>query len=164
MGGLPPGPPASAGVVIPLARRVGHLARRFAGSLSRRAPSPEDESWAAGHLTAGERALWGRMSDADRRHSLQVARRFAARRPGATRAELAGALLHDCGKVEAQLGTFGRVAATVIGPRTERFRAYHDHEVIGADLARTAGSEAATVALIEGHGPAIADLLAADDV
>jgi hypothetical protein len=150
--------------VIPLLRRVGHLARRFAGSLSNRAPAAADEAWAAGQLAAGEQALWERMGNADRRHSIEVARRFVARRPGATRAEVAGALLHDCGKVEAGLGTWGRVVATVAGPQANRFRAYHDHEAIGAGLAQAAGSDAATVALIEGRGPAIADLLAADDV
>jgi hypothetical protein len=77
---------------------------------------------------------------------------------------VAGALLHDCGKVEAGLGTVGRVVATVAGPRSSRFRAYHDHEAIGARLAQAAGSDPATVALIEGQGPAVADLLAADDV
>jgi hypothetical protein len=154
--------------VIPLAHRVahrvGHLARRFAGSLGNRPPAAADDAWAAAHLAPGEQALWGRMGNADRRHSIEVARRFVARRPGATPAEVAGALLHDCGKVEAGLGTLGRVAATVAGPRTARFRAYHDHEAIGARLALAAGSDAATVALIEGRGPAVADLLAADDV
>ena len=77
---------------------------------------------------------------------------------------MAGALLHDCGKVESGLGTFGRVLATVVGPRTDRFRAYHDHEAIGAALAAAAGADPVTTALIEGRGPAAADLLAADDV
>jgi hypothetical protein len=77
---------------------------------------------------------------------------------------MAGALLHDAGKVEAGLGTFGRVVATVVGPRTARFRSYHDHEAIGARLADAAGSDPVTVALIEGHGPAAADLSAADDL
>ncbi len=164
MGDLPAGPPARTGVVIPLARRTGHLTRRFVRSLSTRPPDRDDEAWAASQLSAGEQALWGRMSNPDRRHSIEVARRFAALRPDATRAELAGALLHDCGKVEAKLGTFGRVLATLVGPRTASFRTYHDHEQIGAELARAAGSASETVALIEGHGPAIADLLAADDV
>ena len=77
---------------------------------------------------------------------------------------MAGALLHDVGKVEAGLGTFARVAATVVGPRGRRFRLYHDHEAIGARLAEAAGADPVTVALIEGHGPAAADLRAADDV
>ena len=85
-------------------------------------------------------------------------------RPDAARAEIAGALLHDVGKVEAGLGTFGRVAATVVGPRTARFRRYHDHEAIGARLAAAAGSDPVTVALIEGQGPAADALRAADDV
>jgi hypothetical protein len=142
----------------------GHLLRRFVGSLSRRPPDAADETWAGDRLLAGEQALWERMGAADRRHSIVVARRFTARRPDATRAEVAGALLHDCGKVESGLGTFGRVLATAVGPRTARFRAYHEHEAIGAGLAATAGADPATVALIEGRGPAAADLRAADDV
>ena len=77
---------------------------------------------------------------------------------------MAGALLHDVGKVEAGLGTFSRVVATVVGPRTRRFRLYHDHEALGARLAAAAGADVVTVALIEGRGPAAADLRAADDV
>ena len=143
---------------------TGHLLRRFVGSLSRRPPDLGDETWAGDQLRAGEQALWERMGAADRRHSIDVARRFVARRPDATRAEVAGALLHDCGKLESGLGTFGRVLATVVGPRTARFRVYHDHEAIGAGLAGTAGADPVTVALIEGRGPAAPDLRAADDV
>jgi hypothetical protein len=141
-----------------------HLVRRFMTSLSPTAPAAADEAWAGGHLSPTERALWTRMTAADRRHSIEVARRFVAQRPSATRAEVAGALLHDVGKLEAGLGTFGRVVATVVGPRSHRFRLYHDHEALGARLAEAAGSDPATVALIEGHGPAAADLRHADDV
>ena len=104
-------------------------------SLSPAAPDPDDVTWAGGFLAVGERALWERMSAPDRRHAIAVARRFVARRPDATREEVAGALLHDVGKVEAGLGTFGRVAATIVGPRTARFRRYHDHEALGSQLA-----------------------------
>jgi hypothetical protein len=138
--------------------------RRFATSLSSAPPASADAEWAYGHLGPGERALWDRMAAADRRHSIEVARRFVARRPAATSDEVAGALLHDVGKIEAGLGTFGRVAATVVGPRTRRFRRYHDHEAIGARLAAGAGADAVTSALIEGRGAAAADLRAADDV
>lgn len=141
-----------------------HLVRRFVTSLSTAPPAAVDVAWAGEHLAAGERALWERMSVADRRHSIEVARRFVARRPGATRDEVAGALLHDVGKIEAGLGTFGRVVATVVGPRTARSRRYHDHEAIGAALAAAAGATPSTVALVEGRGPAAADLRAADDV
>jgi len=139
-----------------------HLAARFFGSLSGRPPDVDDEVWAEDHLLAGEVALWRRMSNQDRRHSAKVARRFVERRPSATRAEIAGALLHDVGKIECGLGTFGRVAASVAGPVTERFRIYHDHERIGSELAAAAGSDRATVDLIAERGPAFDDLHACD--
>ena len=141
-----------------------HLGRRFVTSLSGAPPAARDVAWAGEHLGPGERALWDRMSAADRRHSIEVARRFVSRRPAAARVEVAGALLHDVGKIEAGLGTFGRVVATVVGPRTARFRRYHDHEAIGAGLAAAAGADPVTVALVAGSGPAAADLRAADDV
>jgi hypothetical protein len=140
-----------------------HLARRFATSLSRRPPSADDETWARRWLSDEEVPLWAAMPSADRRHAVEVARRFRDLRPDATRPEAAGALLHDVGKVQSGLGTFGRVAATIVGPRTRRFRQYHDHEQIGAAMAAMAGSDPATVALIRGQGPAAADLRAADD-
>lgn len=143
---------------------LAHLVRRFAGSLSRRAPAPEDERWAESHLLAGEVALWWKLSNVDRRHAIHVARRFQAVRPDAGRDELAGALLHDVGKIESGLGTAGRVVATVVGPRTRRFRTYHDHEELGAVLAGRAGSTAVTVELIRRHGPAAAALDRADHV
>ena len=141
----------------------GHLVRRFVTSLSRHPPSTADEEWARAWLTVGEGELWASMPVADRRHAIEVARAFLARRSAASRAEMAGALLHDVGKVPSRLGTFGRVVATILGPRTRRFRMYHDHEVIGANMAAQAGSEQVTVGLIRGTGPAAADLQTADD-
>jgi hypothetical protein len=139
-----------------------HLAVRFATSLSPRPPDVRDEIWAEDHLLAGELGLWRRMSNQDRRHSIGVAQEFARRRPAATRAEIAGALLHDVGKIQCGLGTFGRVAATVLGRRTTRFSAYHDHEEIGADLAVLVGSDPVTADLIAGRGPAYPDLRHSD--
>jgi hypothetical protein len=142
--------------------KVVHLAARFVTSLSPAPPVVTDEIWAEDHLTVGERALWRMMSNQDRRHSTAVARRFVARRPFAPRAEVAGALLHDVGKIRCGLGTFGRVAATLVGPRTPRFRAYHDHERIGAELLAGAGSDPVTIELVAGEGPAFADLDVSD--
>lgn len=139
-----------------------HLALRFMTSLSARPPAVTDEVWAEQHLLAGEQGLWRRMTNQDRRHSIIVARRFVEARPGASRAEIAGALLHDVGKLECGLGTWGRVVASVVGGRTERFRSYHDHERIGAQLAERAGSEPATVDLIAERGPAFDTLHACD--
>lgn len=131
-----------------------HLAARFFTSLSSAPPDPVDVEWSLDHLLPGERALWSAMTNQDRRHSAKVARRFVDARPSATRAEIAGALLHDVGKLECGLGTWGRVVASVIGPRTDSFRRYHDHEHIGALMAEQAGSDPATVDLIDERGPA----------
>jgi hypothetical protein len=141
-----------------------HLARRWWWSLSPAPPSDADEAWVDQWLRAGERALWVQLGNADRRHAVLVARRFIARRPSATRAEMAAALLHDVGKLDSALGVTGRVVATVVGPRGHRFRRYHDHEAIGAAMLDAAGAAPETVALVCGSGPAVDDLMAADDV
>ncbi len=143
---------------------LGHLARRFRGSLSRNEPAPTDVEWVRTSLQEGEWRLWSNMAVQDRRHSIEVAQRFVALRPEATPSELAGALLHDVGKQVADLGTFSRVLATVVGARTERFRQYHDHEALGAAMLVEAGSDPATVDLVQGRGSAAVDLRAADDV
>jgi hypothetical protein len=91
-----------------------------------------------------------------------VAKRFVQHRPSATREEIAGAILHDVGKIECGLGTFGRVVATLVGPRTRSFAAYHDHEAIGAAMAQRVGSAPATVDLIAQRGPAFGALNASD--
>ena len=168
MGGLPDGASSggSGGFVVSrplhLLTQPHHLAARFFGSLSSRPPDPVEEEWAHAQLLPGELDLWIQMSNQDRRHSAKVARRFVEARPGATRAERAGALLHDVGKIECGLGTWGRVAASIVGGRTERFRLYHDHEAIGAELAERAGSEPATVELINEQGPAYPVLKSCD--
>jgi hypothetical protein len=140
-----------------------HLARRFFTSLSHRPPSSADRDWAHSWLDEGERDLWDSMSSVDRRHSIQVARLFHERRRTAGREEMAGALLHDAGKTASGFGTFSRVIATIVGPRTKRLREYHDHEAIGAAMAEAAGSDPVTVDLVRGEGPAAGDLQAADD-
>lgn len=141
-----------------------HLAKRFAGSLSRRPPTIADDTWAKGLMTPWEIALWRRMSNADQRHAIEVARRFQALRADVTSHEMAGALLHDVGKLESGLGTFGRVIATIVGPRTARFRRYHEHEAIGAGWLAEQGSSAETVDLVRRVGPAAAALERSDDL
>ena len=131
-----------------------HLAKRFVGSL--RSGAPAEEPWAIDQLTAGERAVWQRMSDADRRHAVDVARRVeVALGDGATRPVLAAALLHDVGKVESGLGTFARVGATLAGAVTRRWRgrlgAYLRHDELGARLLEDAGSDPLTVAWAREH-------------
>lgn len=163
MGGLSDRPPEGGGPVrvskvTRLLTQPHHLVARFVWSLRAKPPGAADDEWAETNLLPGEVGLWRRMSDMDRAHSIKVARRFVAARPEATRAEVAGALLHDVGKIESGLGVWGRVAASIVGGRTERFRSYLDHERIGSDLAAAAGSAPATVDLIAERGPAFETL------
>lgn len=144
--------------------RFDHLVRRWVTSLSHAEPSPPDTAWAESHLLPGELALWRRLTPIDRRHAITVGRRFDSLGGPWSRDEVAGALLHDVGKLQSGLGTSGRVVATVVGPRTARFRRYHDHERIGAELLAAAGSTPVTIDLVQGHGPAAAALRAADDI
>ncbi|HEX4904297.1 MAG TPA: HD domain-containing protein [Acidimicrobiales bacterium] len=123
-----------------------HLAKRFFGSLRRGGPA--DEAWALARLNDGERALWVRMSDADRRHAVGVAQSVPA--------DLAvAALLHDVGKVESGLGTFARVGATLLGAVRRdwggRLGVYLRHDAIGAELLAQAGSAPLTVAWAREH-------------
>ena len=83
---------------------------------------------------------------------------------------LAAALLHDVGKVESGLGTYGRVVATlsakVAGAEmattwrkqrgfARRVGLYLQHDQIGGDLLELAGSDPLTVAWTrEHHRPA----------
>lgn len=144
--------------------QVGHLTRRFFGSLSRRAPAASDVAWVLTQLLPAEAALWQAMPAQDRRHSVVVARRFAVLVADASRSEIAGALLHDVGKTQSGLGTLGRVAATVVGPRTKRFASYHDHEALGVEMLRSVGSEPDTLALVDGTGRGADKLRAADAI
>ena len=130
-------------------------------------PSASEEAWVAEVLLDGELDLWRRMSRADRRHAVGVARRVE-RSLGheASRPILAAALLHDCGKVVAELGTYGRVVATlsakVAGREhaaawretrgyTRRVGLYLEHPELGADLLGLAGSAPVTVAWAREH-------------
>jgi hypothetical protein len=94
-----------------------------------------------------------------------VARRFRLGLPTATTAQMGAALMHDIGKVVVHLGTFERVLATLIGARGRRYRAYHDHERIGLELLREAGSSPALLAVLVGDDSVAADALRrADDL
>ncbi len=86
----------------------------------------------------------------------------------ATRPVLAAALLHDVGKLDAHLRTYGRVVATLAGesggPRrgrrpqwtptngfTRRVGLYLRHPELGGDLLALAGSDPLTVAWAREH-------------
>jgi hypothetical protein len=129
-----------------------HLARRFAGALAARAPRPAEHARASALLSAPEALAWGRLSRADRRHSLTVLARLDRAEPAAPAEVRRAALLHDVGKGLVRLGVAGRVAATLLGSRTERWALYREHARTGAWLCRTLGTDAATLALLEGGG------------
>jgi putative nucleotidyltransferase with HDIG domain len=141
--------------------QAAHLVRRFIGSLSSRVP---DDALAAGHLNAAELVLWRRLAPADQRHALLVAERLLAAHPHAARHEIAAALLHDIGKLDAGLGTLRRVAATLV-VAGDRSRRYHEHERLGAAMLRSVGSDERTVAIVAGEpSPERHRIDAADDV
>ena len=137
-------------------RDLPHLARRFFWSLRPQQPDPQDEAWLVSLLTASERELYEAQPLVDRAHSVACA--VAARDGLVDPADdvIVASALHDVGKAKARLGTFGRVAATVVdaivpasvnqrwaapadGWRARMFLyARHDH--VGADLLREAGS------------------------
>ena len=104
-------------------------------------------------LSGRELVLWRRMSGADRRHAVGVARAV-----GETRL-VPAALLHDVGKVESPLGTFGRALATVGAAArggdawTEEGAVgrYLRHDVLGAQLLADAGASPLVVAWAREH-------------
>ncbi len=142
-----------------------HLARRFAGSLWPGGPGSAGEAWARRWLNPGEIDLWNRLPGPDRRHAVAVGHRVAAALGDADGAGvptpvLAAAMLHDVGKVESGLGTFRRVAVTLLAGGLGRARVaawserpegwqkragqYLCHDVIGRDLLEAAGSDPLT--------------------
>jgi hypothetical protein len=130
--------------------KITHLAKRFVLSLVPSQVQEVERQWVQSVLTTSEFDLWSKMMAQDRQHSVLVGRRFMKYRPTSSPAEIAGALLHDVGKTAAHLGTLARVVATLLGPRTSRFRQYHDHEAIGAAMLRSIGSSELTVSMVEG--------------
>jgi len=146
-----------------------HLVKRFFGSVVPRGPKPDDADWARSLLSPGETDLWNQLPRADRRHAAAVARRVEATLgEHATRPVLAAALLHDVGKLDANLGVYGRVVATLSGavvrhdPEvirdwtrtrgfTRRVGLYLQHPRLGGDMLELAGSDPLTVAWTRQH-------------
>ncbi len=144
-----------------------HLVKRFFGSVLPLGPAAADRPWAIEQLLPDEVEVWNQMSNADRRHAAGVARRVErAMGTEATRPILAAALLHDCGKTVAGLGTYGRVIATLSAKLagrdqaaawsetqgfTRRVGLYLEHPRLGADLLGMAGSAPLTVAWTAEH-------------
>jgi hypothetical protein len=146
---------------------IAHLVGRFVGSLRPGGPGKAAEAWVAERLLASELRLWRRLSGPDRRHAYAVARRVErALGHEATRPVLAAALLHDVGKTDAGLRTYGRVVATLSGAvagremahvwRTKRgftrkVGLYLLHPELGGDQLELAGADPLTVAWAREH-------------
>ena len=142
-----------------------HLVKRAVNSLLQTPPNPQDIAVVSQVLNIAELAVWSDMQYRDQRHSVVVLRRFDILAPAGVRADRASALLHDVGKNISNLGFVSRVIATVVGPRGQRFIAYHDHERLGAELLSSI-SDPRTVALVGGLVDDEISLLlkAADDI
>ena len=148
-------------------KRLLHLVRRFFASLLPIGPKAVDDAWAREHLSAPEEELWTRMARVDRRHSARVARRVETTLgEAATTPVLAAALLHDVGKTVPDLGTFGRVVATlsemVAGEETahhwvqtrgftRRVGQYVLYPELGVDLLKLADSDDLVIAWSREH-------------
>ncbi len=151
-------------------RRAGHLVRRFFGALRPGEPSAHDDAWVADVLTPAEREVWARMPAHDRRHAVGVARRVERALSGAPEAGddrwIAAALLHDVGKLDAGLGVFARVGATIAGGLaghdmadawsekrgiTRRVGLYLRHAELGETRLRVIGARDETAAWAGAH-------------
>jgi hypothetical protein len=143
-----------------------HLTKRFVLSLVPSQVQEIERQWVQSVLSPSEFDVWNNMMVQDRRHSVMVGRRFVKYRSTASQSEIAGALLHDVGKSVARLGSFARVIATLVGPCTNRFRQYHDHESIGATMLRSIGSDELTISMVGGScvGELRQALSRADDI
>ena len=148
-------------------KRLLHLVRRFFASLLPIGPKAGDDAWARDQLSEPEQELWSAMARVDRRHSARVARRVQTELgEAATTPVLAAALLHDVGKTIPDLGTFGRVVATlsemVAGEDTahqwvqtrgftRRVGQYVLYPELGVDLLKLADSDDLVVAWSREH-------------
>ena len=150
-----------------------HFVRRFFQSIVDKGPDAAEEAWLLGLLSGPEAALYRQMSTADRSHALRSARCPAL----GDDSQRVAAALHDVGKIQAGLGTWARVGATLVGavfPSALRGRwtDYRDHPRLGAEMLREAGSAPLTAVWAAEHHlppgksslpPAAAAALAAAD-
>jgi hypothetical protein len=153
-----------------MSRRPVHLAGRFLCSLLPLRLSARDRQWVGSVLRPEELDLWSRLSSADRRESVGVARRTEATLAGTEHAGetrwIAAALLHDVGKLDARFGPVRRAVATaaagLLGPRVvegwvdrsgfvRRCALYVFHDQLGADRVRMAGGRVEAALWAEAH-------------
>jgi len=157
--------------------RPAHLVGRFFASLVPLPVRTGDRAWVVKVLRPEELDVWSRLSLADRRESVAVARRTDAALAGTEYDGdprwLAAALLHDVGKLDARFGPVRRSLATavaaVLGRTTvegwvdksgfvRRCALYAFHDQLGSDRLRMAGGRREAALWAEAHHrPAIWD-------
>lgn len=146
---------------------ITHLAGRFFGSLRARPLNEAEAQRVTEWLSPAEMVLWRRMSKADQRHAFGVANTVSdVLGTAITTPIVRAALLHDVGKVAADLGTYGRVIATLsakvagyemasvwVSKRgfTRKVGLYLEHDRVGADMLAMAGSDELVVAWAREH-------------
>jgi hypothetical protein len=174
--------------------KVTHLSGRFLRALWPGGASREDVEWVGSVLSPSAYAQWKLLPAHDQRHTIGVAREVEVQLAGTPEAGddrwLACALLHDVGKLDARLGVYGRVVATVCGAVggpgmadawsersgfTRRVGLYLRHPELGADRIRLAGGPEEAAQWAAAHHapdawtslavpePVVAALAAADD-
>jgi hypothetical protein len=142
--------------------RIRHLSRRAVASFRERQPGADDLDAARRVLSDAEWRLFSAMTPTDQTHSLEVARRVRETWPGGgtpQRDALAAALLHDVGKIDAGLGTAGRIVATLAGPlvpdrmapRLGRIGRHLAYPATGRELLMEAGSDETVAAWAAEH-------------
>jgi hypothetical protein len=147
------------------------LARRVLVANARVRVDPAAEAWVRSVLTPPELDLWNRQSSYDRNHAVRVARRverrLASTRYGRDTLWPGAALMHDVGKLQADLSPYGRVIAALAskvvslaaarrwarsanGAR-RRIGLYLTHGEVGADMIRAAGGREEIAAWAQAH-------------
>ena len=154
-----------------------HRIPRFFSSIRPGPAAVADIEWATSVLNEREQRLFRAMSNPDQRHAVRVSRRVeaafealdVASWPAPLELALAAALLHDVGKNEARLGTYGRTIATLSGAVgglefaeiwqeksgfTRRVGLYLRYGIIGEQMLQMAGSDPVVIAWsVEHHLP-----------
>lgn len=120
---------------------IPHLVRRTWQSYRAKPLTEREIEDVRAVLRDSEWNLWSQFKVPDQRHSYIVLERFRRFCSEASIDAMRAALLHDIGKIAVDLSTTQRVIATFLGPRTQRFRTYHDHEKIGLDLLTDVSSD-----------------------
>lgn len=147
------------------------LVRRFVDSARAARLSPDDLAWTASLLTPVEYALWVRLAAHDQVHAVRVAKVTRTKLAGTAYEDdarwLGAALMHDIGKLEANLAMHERIAATLAGRAiglstarrwaggsrrfARRLGIYLTHGAVGAGMIRRAGGREELAAWAEIH-------------